>query len=161
MCQLIKIIIGSTYFFKNQSFSCVGEGCSNIFANCASHLFLICFNILYWKVEMLSQLACIITAICNFLVWSAVRKPVFYVHCCITKSNKIVKPDETTFILIRLFLCVCCHERRQDSCLLSPNISNLLQFAYKKTFRFAYALIVANIFSPTPFSICGCAGGQV
>ena len=38
-------------FFQNQSFSDVGKGCSYVFANCTSHLFLICNNILSLKVE--------------------------------------------------------------------------------------------------------------
>ena len=50
-CQLTQIIIDSTYFSKNQSFSDVGKGCSYVFANCTSHLFLICNNILSLKVE--------------------------------------------------------------------------------------------------------------
>ena len=50
--------IGSTYFFKNQSFSGVGEVCLYFFANCTSHLFLIYYNVLHLKVEiLLRQLA--------------------------------------------------------------------------------------------------------
>ena len=51
-------IVGSTYLLKNQSFLGVGRGCSYVFANCSSHLFLISYNILHLKVEiLLCQLA--------------------------------------------------------------------------------------------------------
>ena len=40
------------------------------------------------------------------------------------------------------------HERRQASCLLTLKLSNLLQFALIKTFRFAYALIMTKKISP-------------
>ena len=50
-----------------------------------------------------------------------------------------------------IFFMLQLHERRQDYCVLSLNLCNLLQFALIKTFRFAYALIITKKFSPSPF----------
>ena len=52
-CDWCQLSININYnrqhlFFKNQSFSGVGGSCSYVFANCAFHLFLICYNILWW-----------------------------------------------------------------------------------------------------------------
>ena len=51
------------------------------------------------------------------------------------------------------------HEQRQDTCLLSQNFCDFLQFAKMKTFRFAYALIITKNLVP-PFFISGCAGAN-
>ena len=74
------------------------------------------------------------TKIYDFLVWPTLRKRVFCVRCYIIKLDQIVKPSETTFIVVHLFIFFMplLLEQRQGSCLLSLNLSNLLQFALRK-----------------------------
>ena len=86
--------------------------------------------------------------------WPTLIKRVFASAVASLKKNKNLKPGETTFILFHLFFMRQLHQLRQDSCLLSLNLCNLLQFAEMKTFRFAS---LPKKLVP-PFFVSGCAG---
>ena len=52
--------------------------------------------VLFLKVEIsLCQLACIITAICDFLLWPTLKKAFFVTAVAFNKKKKFVKPGKT------------------------------------------------------------------